>query len=39
MKGDLSQAALASTWNSGATDAEVVSTALELLERPYDVKR
>jgi putative addiction module CopG family antidote len=31
--------ALVSSGNFGATDAEVVSTALELLERRYDVKK
>ena len=30
--------ALMSTGNFGATDAEVVSTALELLQRRYDAK-
>lgn len=30
--------ALVSTGNFGATDAEVVSTALELLQRRYDAK-
>jgi len=45
MKVDLSQdaehrmRALVSSGNFGATDAEVVSTALELLERRYDVKK
>ena len=31
--------ALVSSGNFGATDAEVVSTALELLERRYDAKK
>ncbi len=45
MKVDLPQDAehrmrvLVSSGNFGATDAEVVSTALELLERRYDAKK
>ena len=45
MKVDLSQdaehrmRALVSSGNFGSTDAEVVSIALELLERRYDVKK
>jgi len=45
MKVDLSQdaehrmRALVSSGNFGATDAEVVSTALELLERRYDARK
>jgi len=45
MKVDLSQdaehrmRALVASGNFGATDAEVVSTALELLERGYDARK